>query len=79
MINNFKEKLEIKEEETLKERIELRADRKKRRDAGEECVSSDTEDEFEGKSEEVVAEMKTKKENDLNEKLLKNAKERFTY
>ena len=79
LVNAFKEKLKIKDEEKQKERAECRADRKIRREKGEEYVSSDTEDEFDGKSEDVVVKLKAKKEAALNDKLIKNAKECFTY
>ena len=58
LVTAFKEKLKIKDVAKQKERDKRRGDRKKRIEKGEEDVTTDTEDEFDGESEEIVVELK---------------------
>ena len=58
LVTAFKEKLKIKDVAKQKEQDKRRADRKQRIEKGEEDVTSDTEDEFDGESEEIVVELK---------------------
>lgn len=59
----------------------MRADRKKRREAGDAEVTSDTEEEYEIRkfSEEEKVKYRARKAEEIEAKLIENAKKKFTY
>ena len=81
LVEAFKVQLKIKDEKQKKERQDVRADRKKRRESGDEDVSSDTEDEYDlrGMTDEEKQKVRDDEEKEQNETLYRNARERFTY